>query len=301
MQSLKNAVLITALKTPYLPTGQIDLLKYDQLIDHQLLHGVDGIVVGGTTGEGHLMESSQLISLIQHVVTEYGNKLLVIGNTGSNFTHHAQQRTREGFAAGMHASLQINPYYGKTSHAGLHAHFNQVLALGPAWIYNVPGRTGQDILPDVVEKLALHPYFVGVKECVGNERIQFYEKRGIACWSGNDEQAFDARHQARSHGVISVAANLVPGLIKSLMHSPDERLQKTLMPLFQWLFLEPNPIPLNTALAMLHAAEPVFRLPYLPLSQEQQKQAIEIIQRFDRSALPGIGLNVLADSEFCIL
>ena len=92
--------------------------------------------------------------------------------------------TRQGFIVGMHAALQINPYYGKTSGAGLLEHFSRVLELGPGIIYNVPGRTGQDIPDDVIFKLNEHPNCVGVKECTGNKRIAAYAKQGVRCWSG---------------------------------------------------------------------------------------------------------------------
>jgi hypothetical protein len=103
--------------------------------------------------------------------------LQVIGNTGSNSTGEALHATEQGFAVGMHAALQINPYYGKTSKAGLVAHFDAVLKEGPAIIYNVPGRTGQDIPDDIVHHIASHPNFLGMKECTGNERIGKYTKQ----------------------------------------------------------------------------------------------------------------------------
>lgn len=104
----------------------------------------------------------------------------VVGNTGSNSTGEALHATEQGFAVGMHAALQINPYYGKTSKAGLKAHFDAVLREGPAIIYNVPGRTGQDIPDDIVQGMASHPNFLGMKECTGNERIGKYTKQ--VCW-----------------------------------------------------------------------------------------------------------------------
>lgn len=107
-------------------------------------------------------------------VNTYGRELLVIGNTGSNSTREALHATSQGFAVGMHAALQINPYYGKTSRAGLLHHFNIVLDEGPAIIYNVPGRTGQDIPDDVILDLKAHANFLGVKECTGNARIQVW-------------------------------------------------------------------------------------------------------------------------------
>jgi len=103
--------------------------------------------------------------------------LQVIGNTGSNSTGEALHATEQGFAVGMHGALQINPYYGKTSKAGLKAHFDAVIKEGPAIIYNVPSRTGQDIPDDIVQSIATHPNFLGMKECTGNERIGNYTKQ----------------------------------------------------------------------------------------------------------------------------
>ena len=178
--------------------------------------------------EEHLM-------LIAHTVHYFGDRLKVIGNTGSNNTREALKATEYGFASGMHASLQINPYYGKTSPTGLKEHFQRVLELGPAIIYNVPSRTGQDLPPELIRELAKHPNLLGVKECAGNERIAAYEKEGIACWSGNDDQAWEARHHCGGHGVISVTANVVPGLMRRLMDEPDSTLADRLKPLMNWL------------------------------------------------------------------
>ena len=118
------------------------------------------------------MSWDEHIMLIAHTVNTFGGDLLVVGNTGSNSTREALHATSQGFAVGMHAALHINPYYGKTSRAGLLQHFAAALDEGPTIIYNVPGRTGQDIPDDVVDQLAAHANFLGVKECTGNARIQ---------------------------------------------------------------------------------------------------------------------------------
>ena len=120
---LLAASLITAIKTPYCSDGSIDLATYDFLLQEQIKHGIEGIVVGGTTGEGHLMHWEEHLMLIAHTVHYFGDRLKVIGNTGSNNTREALKATEYGFASGMHASLQINPYYGKTSPTGLQEHF----------------------------------------------------------------------------------------------------------------------------------------------------------------------------------
>lgn len=300
--SVKKVAVITAVKTPYLPNGKFDLVAYDNLLSHQIDNGVGGVIVGGTTGEGHLMSWDEHIMLIAHTIHSFGDKMVVIGNTGSNSTSEALHATEQGFAIGMHAALQINPYYGKTSHAGLRAHFSAVLAEGPAIVYNVPGRTGQDIPDDIVAELAAHPNFLGMKECTGNKRIAAYTSRGVNSWSGNDDEAHDARHSCGAAGVISVTSNLIPGLFSKLMSGPaDPELNASLQELIAWLFCEPNPIPLNTALMMCGLAQPVFRLPYVPLSREQRERGAVLLRRVQEH-IPGCKeVRVMEDSEFKLI
>ncbi|KGJ98281.1 4-hydroxy-tetrahydrodipicolinate synthase [Pseudoalteromonas sp. ND6B] len=301
LEQIKQASLITAIKTPYLANGEIDLAKYDELVEIQIAAGVDGIVVGGTTGEGQLMNWEEHLMLIAHSANKFGDKLLIIGNTGSNNTREAIKATKYGFASGMHASLQINPYYGRTSIAGVKEHFKRVLDIGPAFIYNVAGRTGQDLTPDIIEPLAQHEHFIGVKECGGNERIAHYEQQGIACWSGNDDEAHDARHTHKAHGVISVTSNLIPGLFRQLMDSKNDALNNSLQPLMNWLFCEPNPIAINTAMIMTGAVNPVFRMPYVPLSDEQQQQGETLINQLNEQDFVGSRAQCVDISKVLIL
>ncbi|MCF6434335.1 4-hydroxy-tetrahydrodipicolinate synthase [Pseudoalteromonas sp. MMG022] len=287
IQTIKQASLITAIKTPYTMAGDIDLQTYDALVEAQIAAGVDGIIVGGTTGEGQLMNWEEHLMLIAHSVNKFSDRLIIVGNTGSNNTREAIKATEYGFASGMDAALQINPYYGRTSIDGLKTHFQRVLDIGPAFIYNVPGRTGQDLTPDIIEPMAKHENFIGVKECGGNERIAHYEAQGIACWSGNDDEAHDSRHIYQSHGVISVTSNLIPGLFRRLMDKENKELNTQLQPLMQWLFCEPNPIAINTALIMTGAVNPVFRLPYVPLNSEQQATGMALINQLSEADIVG--------------
>ncbi|WP_286936557.1 MULTISPECIES: 4-hydroxy-tetrahydrodipicolinate synthase [unclassified Pseudoalteromonas] len=301
LEQIKQASLITAIKTPYLANGEIDLAKYDELVEIQIAAGVDGIVVGGTTGEGQLMNWEEHLMLIAHSANKYGDKLVIVGNTGSNNTREAIKATKYGFASGMHAALQINPYYGRTSIAGVNEHFKRVLDIGPAFIYNVAGRTGQDLTPDIIEPLAKHPNLIGVKECGGNERIAHYEQQGIACWSGNDDEAHDARHTHNAHGVISVTSNLIPGLFRQLMDTKNDALNTSLQPLMNWLFCEPNPIAINTAMMMTGAVNPVFRLPYVPLSDEQQAQGEALINDLNVDDIVGNKAKCIKQSDIALL
>lgn len=301
MERLEAACLMTAIKTPYHENGDIDLETYDFLVEAQIKHGVEGLVVGGTTGEGHLMSWDEHIMLIAHSVHCFGDRLVIVGNTGSNNTREARHATSQGFAVGMHASLQINPYYGKTSADGLKAHFQRVFDLGPAIVYNVPSRTGQDIPPELMGELAKHPNFKGVKECMGPERMAGYREVGIRCWSGNDDDSFHSRHSCGANGVISVTSNVVPGLMRRLMETEDAQLNEKLQTLMSWLFCEPNPIALNTALAMTGAISPVFRLPYYPLDLERRKVGMEVLQSIAIEDRVGDQLQLLKDNAFILV
>jgi len=306
MKRLKAASLITAVKTPYTDKGEVCLKTYDFLIEKQIVAGVDGIIVGGTTGEGHLLSWEEHLMLIAHCVNNFSDKLIIIGNTGSNNTREAIKATENGFAMGMDAALQINPYYGRTSLKGVGEHFKHLLDIGPAYIYNVPGRTGQDLTPEIIEPLSTHKNFIGVKECAGNDRIAYYEKRGIACWSGNDDESFVGRHEHGSHGVISVTSNIIPGLMRQLMnkdYSGSEqaevvKLNESLQDAMNWLFCEPNPIAINTALMMTDAVPKVFRLPYQALSLEQRVEGLELLKAIPAKHLVGHSLSLLDDSDF---
>ena len=289
-----------AIKTPYKLDGDVDLESYAFLVEEQIKNGVQGLIVCGTTGEGHLMDWEEHLMLIAHSVNKFGDRLAIVGNTGSNNTREAIKGTRYGFAFGMDAALQINPYYGKTSDAGLREHFKRVLDFGPSIIYNVPGRTGQDLQPELIEELAQHPNLIGVKECAGNERMAHYESKGIACWSGNDDQCFEGRHRHGSHGVISVISNLMPGLMRRLMDTDDPKLNDRLQPLMSWLFHVPSPNALNTVLSMTGATQPVFRLPYSPVDLEARKEVVELLQEFSPEDWVGSGLELMDDNQFVL-
>ncbi|KAI4317507.1 hypothetical protein L6164_025372 [Bauhinia variegata] len=295
--------LITAIKTPYLPDGRFDLEAYDDLVNMQIINGADGIIVGGTTGEGQLMSWDEHIMLIGHTVNCFGGKVKVIGNTGSNSTREAIHATEQGFAVGMHAALHINPYYGKTSLEGLISHFDCVLSMGPTIIYNVPSRTGQDIPPRVILTLSRSANLAGVKECMGNDRIKQYTSNGIVVWSGNDDQCHDARWGYGATGVISVTSNLVPGLMQELMFGGrNPALNAKLIPLMDWLFCEPNPIGLNTALAQLGVIRPVFRLPYVPLPLQKRIEFVNLVKDIGREHFVGEkDVEVLDDEDFILV
>lgn len=299
VEDIKKLKLITAIKTPYLPSGRIDLEAYDNLVERQIDGGAEGLIVGGTTGEGHLMTWDEHIMLIAHTAKHYGHRIAVIGNTGSNNTAEAVHATCQGFAVGMDASLQINPYYGKTSPQGIKKHFEAVLDYGPTILYNVPGRTGQDIPDDVVHALASeYPAFSGIKECTGLDRIERHASKGLHVWSGNDDDCHDARHQRGAQGVVSVTSNAAPSIVSALMETRDDALRDEVLPLMEWIFAQPNPIGINTLSAMMRVAKPIFRLPYLPFSKDDRVEGKRIVENLGLHRTIADSVDVLEDSDF---
>lgn len=142
-----------------------------------------------------------------------------------------------------------------------------------------------------------------MKECVGQGRVEEYTRRGVVVWSGNDDQCHDSRWDHGATGVISVTSNLVPSLMRELMfRGKDPSLNAKLMPLIEWLFVEPNPIELNMALAQLGAARPVFRLPYVPLPLAKRVEFVNIVNELGRENFEGKkDVEVLDDDDFILI
>ncbi|KAJ4746747.1 4-hydroxy-tetrahydrodipicolinate synthase [Rhynchospora pubera] len=304
VEEIRKLRLITAMKTPYLPDGRIDLEAYDEMVKVQIAIGAEGVIVGSHAGEGHVLSWDEHIMLIGHTANSFGESIRVIGCTGSNATGEAIRATELGFAVGMDAALQINPYCGKTSIQGIVAHLEAVLSLGPTIIYNVPGRTGQDIPAEAMHALARNsPNFVGVKECVGNERVRHHVEQGLVIWTGMDSDCYEAMRTCGAVGVTSVACNLVPRLMHELIFGGENvLLHEKLKPLFKWLSCEPNPLALNTALMQLGVIHPVFRLPYYPLPLEKRKEFIEIVKAIGRDNFVGEkDVQVLNDDDFILV
>jgi 4-hydroxy-tetrahydrodipicolinate synthase len=296
VEHIKTLRLMTAIKTPYREDGNIDYAALDAHTAHQVANGVDGLIVGGTTGEGHLLSWEEHLAMIAHIKAKFPT-LCIVGNTGGNHTAESVYATKKGFAAGMDCSLLINPYYGKTSKQGIIMHIEAAMKFGPAIIYNVPGRTGQDIQPEVIFELAKHENFCGVKECMGNDRIKLLADKGIMCWSGNDEQSHDGRHNFGGLGVISVTSNVLPGLMKKLMTEKDDAANAKLKKIFGWLFEEPNSIGVNTLLMQLGVCKPVFRLPYTVREEAKRKEVLDIVKEIGIEHFPGKEVVTLKDSD----
>lgn len=266
----------TALITPFKDNGELDEEGLRELVRFQEMEGVDAIVPCGTTGESATLSHKEHLRVIQ-IVMDTKKRVKVIAGAGSNATHEAIHLTKGANDLGVDAVLSISPYYNKPSQKGIFRHYEAIAKAVdvPIIVYNVPGRTGSNIAPTTVKKLAELPNIVGVKEASGSldQIMQTIAEvpPGFDVISGDDALTL-AIIALGGKGVISVASNLVPRKVTDLVHhaingefAKAREIHYHLLPLFKNLFVESNPIPVKTAMRMLKLPSGVFRLPLCDL------------------------------------
>jgi 4-hydroxy-tetrahydrodipicolinate synthase len=273
---------MVALVTPMNEDGSLDLPALRRLIDFHVENGTDAIVVVGTSGESPTLDMDEHCEVIRIAVEHCRGRLPVIAGTGSNSTTEAIELTRCAEAAGADACLLVTPYYNKPTQEGLYRHHRAIAEAVPVpqILYNVPGRTACDMLPETVERLAQIPNIVGIKEATGNlERARDILRRcgaKLDLYSGDDATALDCILLG-GKGDISVTANVAPRLMHEmckLARAGKEKearaINDRLMPLHQDLFVEANPIPVKWALKEMDLIKGGIRLPLTPLSVPHQ-------------------------------
>ena len=293
--------VITALATPF-RDGRFDREAYAAHVATQLQEGVAGLVPIGTTGEAATMSDEERSQAVRTAVEVARGRVPVIAGAGGNSTSAtiaAVARVRE---AGADAALIVTPFYNKPTQAGLVAHYRAIAAAHPGFAlvaYNVPGRTGVDLLPDAVLRLCEIPEVVGLKEATGSlarlaDILERVPADRLALLSGDDFTAAPFLALG-GHGVISVSANAVPALMVALVRAAlasDNKtaagLQIRLNPLHRALFSESNPIPVKAALAALGRFGPEVRLPLTPLSADRRPTLF--------AAMRALGLDVPVES-----
>ena len=269
---------ITALATPFAADGRLDLAAWARLIDAQLAGGTQALVVAGSTGEAAALDEADYDRLLEDAVAQVAGRVPVLAGTGLSNTAKTVALTRRVAALGADAALVVTPPYVRPTQAGLLAHYRQVAdAAGlPIVLYNVPGRTGCDLLPETVAQLAGHPAVVGIKEAVADaarmDALLALRAPGFAILSGDDPSACHAM-LAGADGVVSVASNVLPACMRALCdharagdRAAAEALDATLQPLFDFIGCEPNPIPVKALLRHFGIGEGL-RLPLTPLSE----------------------------------
>ena len=269
---------ICALVTPFEADGALDLAAFGRLLDHQLDGGTQALVVAGSTGEAHMLESDEFDRLLAFAVERVAKRVPVIAGTGEAGTAKTIALTRRARALGADAALVVVPYYVRPTQEGLCRHYFEVADQGglPLLLYNVPSRTGCDLLPQTVARLREHPGILGIKEARGDrERISALAelvRPDFVYLSGDDASAGEAM-LAGAAGTISVVANLVPQAFRALCDaatSGDQaataRCQAALEPLVQALNCAPNPIAVKAGLPVLGLGLAVPRLPLVELN-----------------------------------
>jgi len=271
---------MVAVVTPMTEAGEIDLQAWEGLLQWHAQQGTDAIVVVGTTGESPTVTLAEAGELVRRAVMVLGGRVPVIAGTGTNSTAGTIERTRALAAAGAHAALVVTPYYNKPTQEGLYQHFRAVADASPIplILYNVPSRTGVDLLPDTVARLAPHPRILGVKESTGSlarvEELVARCGKDLEIYSGEDPIAVQSI-AAGARGLISVTANVAPALVHEMCsHALAGRLEQAeaiddrLQGLHRALFTESNPIPVKWAVAELGHIPGGLRLPLTPLSPQ---------------------------------
>jgi 4-hydroxy-tetrahydrodipicolinate synthase len=280
--------VITALVTPFRGDA-IDEDALRRLVDEQIRAGIDGFVPVGTTGESPTVSVEEHIRIIKIVVEETRKRVPVIAGTGANSTREAIELTIEARAVGADATLQVTPYYNRPTQDGLFRHFKAVAdAAGlPIVVYNVPGRTGCDLLPETMARLCEVPLVVGIKEATGSAQraAQILSRVGdrMAVLSGDDATAFPL-YALGAHGCISVVSNVAPADMAAMWDAAAagdwkkaRELHYKVFPLSEGLFIEANPIPVKAALAMMGKISDEIRAPLYPMTGANREKVRKIL------------------------
>lgn len=289
---MKNTVFTgtaTAIITPLNENG-IDFDAFGRLIEWQISEGIDAIVAAGTTGEGSTLTDEEHKAVLKFCVDKVAGRVPVIAGTGSNDTAYAIELTKYACDIGADAMLLISPYYNKATQKGMIASFTAVadVSTKPCILYNVPSRTGCNILPETVAILAEHPNIVGIKEASGN--ISQIASVAALCgdkidiYSGNDDQIVPIMSLG-GKGVISVLSNLCPAetskmckdyLAGKVKEAAAQQLKY--LPLIDALFCEVNPIPVKAAMSAMGFGDNYLRLPLTPIEPHHEERLLTVMR-----------------------
>ena len=283
----------TALITPFQSDAALDEPALRRHVQFQLENGIDFLVPCGTTGESPVLRSDEHFRIVEIVLEEVRGRVPVLGGAGGNNTNRVCEGIEVMEKLGVDGILSVSPYYNKPSQEGLFQHYRALAESTrlPILLYNVPGRTGSNLIPDTLRRLAEIPNILGVKEASGNmaqidEILQTMPPR-FRVISGDDALTLPLLSLGAA-GVISVTANVIPREMTSLVRAAlagnyDEarRMHRRLFPLIQALFIESNPIPVKAALAALGRCQLAYRLPLVPPQPETQVRLRQVLSSFE--------------------
>lgn len=280
----------TAIATPFNQEG-VNLEEFKKLVEYQIQEGVDSIVVCGTTGESSTMTKEEKIKTIECAVKTSNGRVPIIAGTGSNNTSQAIEMSKIAQDLGVDGLLVVTPYYNKTTQDGLIAHYTAIANSVelPIVLYNVPSRTGCNVLPKTCLELSKIDNIVAIKEASGNlsqvAEIAYLCKDNLSIYSGNDDQVLPVLSLG-GKGVISVLSNIKPKLVHNMvtyfLNGDLEKaisLQLESLPLINALFSEVNPIPVKAALNMIGYDFGIPRLPLVEMSEAGKKMLEKEIEK----------------------
>ncbi len=275
---------LVALVTPFDASNRVDYASLKRLIDFHVEKGSNGLVVAGTTGESATLAHSEHVELVRRAVDIADGRLPIIAGTGSNSTAQTIELSLAVADTGIDAYLIVVPYYNKPVQEGLYQHFSAIAdaVAKPIMLYNVPGRTVADMLPETVARLAEHENIFGIKEATGDigrlRAIQNLVDDRFMFYSGDDFTLVPFIEQG-GHGVVTVSGNVAPRVVAKLckLALEDRRdeakaLDDTLQPLNKVLFVESNPIPVKWAVSEMGLMEAHIRLPLTPFSAQYHER-----------------------------
>ena len=289
---MKNTVFTgagTALVTPLTKDG-VDFGTFADLIEWQIAEGIDALVIAGTTGEGSTLSDEEHRAVLKFASEQIRGRVPVVAGTGSNDTAYAIDLTKYACEVGCDAMLLVTPYYNKATQRGLVESFTAIADASskPCILYNVPSRTGCNLLPPALAALSNHPNIVGVKEASGN--ISQIAEEAALCgdridlYSGNDDQIVPILSLG-GVGVISVLSNLLPketSRMCRLFLDGDVKaardMQLKYLPLINALFSEVNPVPVKAAMSRMGFGENCLRLPLTPMEEEHEEKLVALMR-----------------------
>lgn len=291
--------IITAMVTPFNSKREIDFNKAEELTDFLIKHGTDTLLVAGTTGEGPTLTHEEEFELLSTIKRANRNRAKVIMNAGSNSTETAVRSAKWAEKEEVDAILSVVPYYNKPSQAGMIAHYSEIAKNTslPIIIYNIPGRTGVNMQPATVAKLAdKFENIVGIKQSFADmdavTEMKMLCPEGFAIYSGDDSLTLPMLSLG-AHGVVSVASHIVGNDMKSMIRNFKTgdvkaalNMHRKLYPAMKKLFMAPNPVPVKAALAHFGIIEDYVRNPLVELTADEKEELFAVIDKYTEAINP---------------
>lgn len=283
----------TAMVTPFDHKGNIDFAKTTVLVNYLIENGTDSLVVCGTTGESPTLSKEEKVALFRHVVKIVNKRIPVIVGTGSNNTYASIELTKKAEEAGVDGIMLVGPYYNKPNQEGLYQHFKAIADSTslPVMLYNIPGRSVVNILPETIIRLSKVSNIVAVKEASGDlnamTKIIAGTDKDFFLYSGDDSNTLPVLSIGGA-GVVSVASHIIGNEMQQMVwaflngdYNRAAKMHGSLLPIMEGLFKAPNPVPVKTALQLKGLDVGPVRLPLIPLTEKERTDLVVLLEKYE--------------------